>query len=50
MPTHGSPKTPLVAGTLHEFWPMQAAPTTELLLAEWQAPYVYAPHMPAGVP
>ena len=36
MPTQGSPKTPLVAATEHEFWPTHAALTTETLVVALQ--------------
>ena len=50
MPTQGSPNTPFVALTVHEFWPTQAALTIEVLLVALQVPRVYPPHVPAGVP
>jgi hypothetical protein len=50
VPPHGSPKTPLVAGTLHVCWPTQAAITIETLFVASHVPSVKAPHVPLGVP
>lgn len=48
--THGSPKTLLLASTLHDGWPTQAAATMAPELAASHDPFMKEPQVPWGVP
>jgi hypothetical protein len=50
VPTQGSPKVALLAGTTHDVLPTHAFSTTVDELAAAHAPGANAPHVPAGVP